>query len=59
MLVYEGIKSSFINDVDLNIITDKILCYYKQKYNDISLNKTETHMNEIIIYCIKNERKWE
>ena len=25
MLVYEGVKSSFINDVDLNLITDKIL----------------------------------
>ena len=25
MLVYEGIKSGFINDVDLNLITDKIL----------------------------------
>ena len=25
MLVYEGVKSGFINDVDLNLITDKIL----------------------------------
>ena len=24
MLVYEGVKSSFVNDVDLNLITEKI-----------------------------------
>lgn len=30
MLVYEGIKSSFINDVDLNLIADKILIRFKE-----------------------------
>lgn len=29
MLVYEGIKSSFIDDVDLNVITDKIYEKYR------------------------------
>ena len=29
MLVYEGVKSGFINDVDLNLITDKILTRFK------------------------------
>ena len=32
MLVYEGVKSSFINDVDLNLITDKILTRFKYAY---------------------------
>lgn len=51
------ILSELLNSAKyMKIITDKILCYYKQKYNDISLNKTETHMNEIIIYCINNVR---
>lgn len=31
MLVYQGVKSSFINDVDLGIIADKI----KEKYKNI------------------------
>ena len=31
MLVYEGEKSGFINDVNLNLITDKILEKYKEK----------------------------
>ena len=33
MLVYEGIKSSFINDVDLNLITDKILKRFKEVFH--------------------------
>ena len=33
MLVYQGIKSEFINDVDLNKITDKILERYKQVFH--------------------------
>lgn len=33
MLVYEGIKSSFINDVDLNLITDKILRRFKEVFH--------------------------
>lgn len=33
MLVYEGIKSSFINDVDLNLITDKILNRFKEVFH--------------------------
>ncbi len=31
MLVYEGIKSGFINDVDLGIIADKIRNKYIEK----------------------------
>lgn len=33
MLVYEGVKSSFISDVDLNLITDKILKRYKEVFH--------------------------
>ena len=33
MLVYEGVKSSFINDVDLNLITDKILTRFKEVFH--------------------------
>lgn len=33
MLVYEGIKSGFINDVDLNLITDKILNRFKEVFH--------------------------
>ena len=32
MLVYEGVKSGFINDVDLNLITDKILNRFKEVF---------------------------
>ena len=32
MLVYDGIKSSFIEDVDLNVITDKIYEKYKSYF---------------------------
>ena len=32
MLVYEGIKSGFINDVDLGIIADKIRNKYIEKF---------------------------
>lgn len=33
MLVYEGVKSGFINDVDLNLITDKILTRFKEVFH--------------------------
>lgn len=33
MLVYEGIKKGFINDVDLNLITDKILNRFKEVFH--------------------------
>ncbi|MDD4733398.1 MAG: DUF2075 domain-containing protein [Bacilli bacterium] len=33
MLVYEGVKSAFINDVDLNLITDKILNRFKKVFH--------------------------
>ena len=33
MLVYEGIKSGFINDVDLNLITNKILKRFKEVFH--------------------------
>ncbi len=32
MIVYEGLKTDFVNDVDLNIITDKISEKYKQHF---------------------------
>ena len=35
MLVYEGVKSGFINDVDLGIIADKI----RNKYIEIIKKK--------------------
>ena len=34
MLVYEGVKSGFINDVDLNLITDKILNRFKEVFRE-------------------------
>ena len=33
MLVYEGVKSSFIHDVDINEITDKILTRFKEVFH--------------------------
>ncbi len=33
MLVYEGVKESFVNDVDLNVIADKILEKFQEKYH--------------------------
>lgn len=33
MLVYESIKSNFVNDVDLNQITDKILNKFKEVFH--------------------------
>lgn len=33
MLVYEGVKSGFIDDVDLNLITDKILDRFKEVFH--------------------------
>ena len=33
MIVYEGIKSSFMNDVDLNVIADKILSRYIEVFH--------------------------
>ena len=33
MLVYEGVKSGFINDVDLNLITDKILNRFREVFH--------------------------
>ena len=33
MLVYEGIKKEFINDVDLNLIADKILMRFKEVFH--------------------------
>lgn len=33
MLVYEGNKNGFINDVNLNLITDKILEKYREKFH--------------------------
>ena len=33
MLVYEGVKSGFINDVDLNLIADKILKRFREVFH--------------------------
>ena len=38
MLVYEGVKSGFINDVDLNLITDKILKDLKKYFIEVLVN---------------------
>ena len=32
MIVYEGLKTDFVNDVDLNLITDKISAKYKEHF---------------------------
>lgn len=37
MLLYEGIKSIFIEDVDLNKITDKILERFKEVFYSLKL----------------------
>ena len=33
MVVYEGTKAEFINDVDLNLITDSILKRFKEVFH--------------------------
>ena len=42
MLVYEGVKSGFINDVDLGIIADKIRNKYIER-----LKEDQVHQNLI------------
>ena len=44
MLVYEGIKSGFIDDVDLGIIADKIRNKYKDYYGRTLKNIEENKM---------------
>ena len=44
MLVYEGIKSGFINDVDLGIIADKI----RNKYIEV-VNNTNSFLVDNVI----------
>ena len=39
MIVYEGIKSSFIDDVDLDMITEKIYDRYKQYFGKTSTSQ--------------------
>ena len=47
MLVYEGIKSSFIEDVDLNVITEKIYEKYKSVFGRTSQNEINSWKNSM------------
>ncbi|HPZ23775.1 MAG TPA: DUF2075 domain-containing protein [Bacilli bacterium] len=50
MLVYEGVKSGFINDVNLNLIVDKIYSKYKMffgKTSDSQLNSWKNSMQYV------------
>lgn len=48
MLVYEGIKSSFIEDVDLNVITDKIYEKYKSYFGKTSKSEINSWNNSML-----------
>lgn len=50
MLVYESIKSNFVNDVDLNQITDKILNKFKEVFH------RSTSESEINSWCESMQR---
>ena len=47
MLVYEGIKSGFINDVNLNMIVDKIYDRYKQFFGRTSESQLNSWKNSM------------
>ena len=47
MLVYEGIKSSFIEDVDLNQITDKIYEKYRPYFGNTSASELHSWSNSM------------
>ena len=47
MLVYEGVKSSFINDVNLNNIVDKIYDKYKQFFGRTSESQLNSWKNSM------------
>jgi len=47
MLVYEGVKSSFIEDVDLNVITDKIYEKYRSYFGRTSQNEINSWKNSM------------
>src|SRR5574344_896730 len=47
MLVYEGIKSGFINDVNLNLIVDKIYSKYKQFFGRTSESQLNSWKNSM------------
>lgn len=47
MLVYEGIKLGFIDDVDLNRIVDKIYDKYKQFFGRTSESQLNSWKNSM------------
>ena len=47
MLVYEGIKSTFIDDVDLNVITEKIYEKYRSFFGRTSQNEINSWKNSM------------
>ena len=47
MLVYEGIKSDFINDVNLNMIVDKIYDRYRQFFGRTSESQLNSWKNSL------------
>ena len=55
MLVYEGVKSGFINDVDLNLITDKILNIDSDTEEGVNLLNQKIDMMDVELKVIKNE----
>lgn len=47
MLVYEGIKSEFINDVNLNLITDKIYEKYRNYFGKTTISQLNSWKNSM------------
>jgi len=41
----------------MKLITDKIICHYKQKYSKIKLSTEKTNFNKVVLSCI-NELKY-
>ena len=47
MLVYEGVKSSFIDDVDLDVITEKIYEKYKMHFGRANASEINSWKNSM------------
>ena len=47
MLVYEGIKSEFINDVNLNMIVNKIYERYRKFFGRTTVSQLNLYKNSI------------
>ncbi len=50
MLVYEGIKSEFINDVNLNMIVNKIYERYRKFFGRTTESQLNSWKNILILF---------